>query len=139
MNFENFEVSAFFYNGNNNKNGFRRYLEIKRKNTAVTENDLNIIMMNPGSSNPKNSNLEYLNRLVEANPDTTQYQIMRVMDKCNLDFVKAINLSDIRESKSQFFYKFLETELSENYPIFSDINEDVLNNYLNPKSIFVFA
>lgn len=139
MNFENFEVSAFFYNGNNNKNGFRRYLEIKRKNTAVTENDLNIIMMNPGFSNPKNSNLEYLNRLVEANPDTTQYQIMRVMDKCNLDFVKAINLSDIRESKSQFFYKFLETELSENYPIFSDINEDVLNNYLNPKSIFVFA
>ena len=51
MNKEDFEVKALFYNFNNLK--FRRYLEIRRKDSTETENDLTVIMMNPGSSKPK--------------------------------------------------------------------------------------
>src|SRR5690554_6743756 len=98
MNKDNFEVTAYFYNSNNFK--FRRYLEIKRKNYLDDKNDLNVIMMNPGSSKPKNIdekvNFDFLNKFVVAHPDPTQFQIMKIMDNCNLNYAKIINLSDVR-------------------------------------------
>jgi|SRR5690606_26546717 len=142
MNKEDFEVLAYFYNDKGFK--YRRYLEIRRIGTFQTENDLNVIMMNPGSSKPKEINEQitddFLNKFVIAHPDPTQYQIMRVMDNCNLNFAKIVNLSDIRNGSSNSFYKMLANELKEiNHSIFNEQNSQFLINYLNPKSIFILG
>ena len=98
----------------------------KRKPDAV------FIMMNPGSSEPL---VEVNNRidaeelhelpisLVPTKPDTTQYQVMRLMHHCEWRHVRVLNLSDLRCSKSgEFFKQFkrLEEEASfDSHSIFS--------------------
>lgn len=80
----------------------------KQKPNAV------VIMMNPGSSRPL---VEVKNRvhadaihelpisLVPTKPDTTQYQVMRLMHHCKWRHVRVLNLSDLRCSKSNEFFK----------------------------------
>ncbi len=80
----------------------------KRKPDAV------FIMMNPGSSQPL---VEVNNRipaeaihelpisLVPTKPDTTQYQVMRLMHFCEWRHVRVLNLSDLRGFKSGEFFK----------------------------------
>ena len=70
--------------------------------------------MNPGSSRPL---VEVNNRirskaigdlkvsLVPTRPDTTQYQVMRLMHHRNWRHARILNLSDIRCSKSTEFFK----------------------------------
>ena len=80
----------------------------KRKPDAV------FIMMNPGSSQP----LVEVNNCIDADelhklpislvptkPDTTQYQVMRLMHYCEWRHVRVLNLSDLRCSKSVEFFK----------------------------------
>ncbi|MCX7393439.1 MAG: DUF1643 domain-containing protein [Planctomycetales bacterium] len=76
--------------------------------------DAVFIMMNPGSSKPL---VEVNNRvdvkdlsqlpisLVPTKPDTTQYQVMRMMHYCHWRHVRVLNLSDLRCSKSGEFFK----------------------------------
>jgi hypothetical protein len=52
-------------------------------------------------------------KLVATKPDTTQYQIMRLMHYCGWDHVRVLNLSDLREASSASFvkqYRSLEAE-----------------------------
>jgi len=142
MNKEDFEVTAFFYNSKNLK--FRRYLEIRRKGFLGKENDLSVIMMNPGSSKPKNIdekiNHDFLNKFVIAHPDPTQYQIMKVMNNCNLNYAKIINLSDVRNGSSKEFYNMLSNQLRNiNHSIFDKSNEKHLIDYLNVESKFILG
>ena len=98
----------------------------KRKPDAV------FIMMNPGSSRPL---VEVNNRvdadelhelpitLVPTKPDTTQYQVMRLMHHCEWRHVRVLNLSDLRCSKSgEFFRQFkgLEEVSFDSHSIFSN-------------------
>lgn len=112
------------------------------KKTAALSNqkpDAVFIMMNPGSSRP----LTYVNNrihskaihelpisLVPTKPDTTQYQVMRLMHYCEWQHVRVLNLSDLRCSKSgEFFKQFkeLEAELSfDAHSVFSDRRKDEL-------------
>ncbi|MCX7407814.1 MAG: DUF1643 domain-containing protein [Planctomycetales bacterium] len=101
--------------------------------------DAVFIMMNPGSSRPL---VEVNNRihakaihelpisLVPTKPDTTQYQVMRLMHYCEWQHVRILNLSDLRCSKSgEFFKQFkgLEEELSfDAHSVFSDRRKDEL-------------
>src|SRR5208283_821609 len=94
--------------------------------------DAVFIMMNPGSSRPL---VEVNNRtcadaihelqisLVPTKPDTTQYQVMRLMRHCEWEHVRVLNLSDLRCAKSnEFFKQFkrLEQEVSfDSHSIFS--------------------
>lgn len=112
------------------------------KKTAALSNrkpDAVFIMMNPGSSRPLT---EVNNRihskaihelpisLVPTKPDTTQYQVMRLMHYCKWQHVRILNLSDLRCSKSgEFFQQFkaLEEELSfDAHSVFSDRRKDEL-------------
>lgn len=99
----------------------------KRKPDAV------FIMMNPGSSRPLvavNNRLvasdigELSISLVPTKPDTTQYQVMRVMHYSQWHHVRVLNLSDLRCSKSgEFFkqYQRLESESQfDSHSIFSE-------------------
>ena len=94
--------------------------------------DAAIIMMNPGSSRPlievtNHVHAEAIHELpvslVPTKPDTTQYQVMRVMHYCEWRHVRVLNLSDLRCSKSgEFFNQFkrLEEEASfDSHSIFS--------------------
>ncbi|GDY11081.1 hypothetical protein LBMAG52_45690 [Planctomycetia bacterium] len=94
--------------------------------------DAVFIMMNPGSSRPL---VDVKNRiaaealhelpisLVPTKPDTTQYQVMRLMHHCEWRHVRVLNLSDLRCSKSgEFFKQFkgLEDEASfDSHSVFS--------------------
>jgi len=71
--------------------------------------DAIFIMMNPGSSRPleevdnvvSEDNINKLEiSLVPTKPDTTQYQVMRVMHYCNWNHVRVLNISDMRDPKS---------------------------------------
>lgn len=137
---EKFEVKGYFYNVDKLK--FRRYLEIKKIGTKKNKNDISIIMMNPGSSEPKNidedKNSDFLDRFVIAHPDPTQNQIMEVMENCGFEYAKIINLSDVRNGNSKLFYELLDKDLKGKvHSIFS--NEDCIKGYLNPNSAFLFA
>lgn len=79
--------------------------------------DVVVIMMNPGSSHPKDlshedEQIEYpksgasmRKELVLTQPDNTQYQIMRVAVSQGWNHIRVLNLSDLRDPKS---LKFIE-------------------------------
>lgn len=101
--------------------------------------DAVFIMMNPGSSRPL---AEVNNRihakaihelsvsLVPTKPDTTQYQVMRVMHYCEWQHVRVLNLSDLRCPQSGVFFKQfkgLEVDhLFDAHSVFSDRRADEL-------------
>lgn len=101
----------------------RSVLEITL-NTAATSPvaDAVFVMMNPGSSRPveEKNNLvrsdqvaEMTAELVPTVPDTTQYQVMRLMHYRDWQHVRVINLSDLRDPASGSFarrYVKLEKE-----------------------------
>lgn len=95
--------------------------------------DAVFIMMNPGSSKPLvevNSCIRVRAigslpiTLVPTKPDTTQYQVMRLMQLRDWSHVRVLNLSDLRCSRSvEFFTLFerLEDELNfESHSVFSE-------------------
>ena len=156
MDINNFLVKGFFYK--QDKLIFRKYLEIKRKNSNKENNDLNIIMMNPGSSKPvgikdeenEKSWDEFIDKLVDTEIDETIIQIIKLMERCKFNYAKIVNLSDIRLSKSDYFFTMIEKCLSGEcllgncnktyeHSIFSNKNKHFIKNYLNPESIFIFA
>ena len=101
--------------------------------------DAVFIMMNPGSSRPL---AEVDNRihakaihglpisLVPTKPDTTQYQVMRVMHYCEWQHVRVLNLSDLRCPQSGVFFKQFkgleEDHLFDAHSVFSDRRADEL-------------
>lgn len=78
--------------------------------------DAIFVMMNPGSSRPLEESssakrIKQTKNLVPTKPDTTQYQLMRVMASRDWGHVRVLNLSDLREPKSASFaarYKAIE-------------------------------
>ena len=112
------------------------------KKTAALSNrtpDAVFIMMNPGSSRPLAEADNHIHAkaihelsisLVLTKPDTTQYQVMRVMHYCEWRHVRVLNLSDLRCPKSGVFFKQfkgLEEEFSfDAHSVFSDRRKDEL-------------
>ena len=84
------------------------------------EPDVVVVMMNPGSSHPKD--LSYVDEVVEypraaasmrkelvlTQPDNTQYQVMRVAVHQGWKHIRVLNLSDLRDPKSGSFLQKVE-------------------------------
>lgn len=104
-----FEVKGLFYESNGYK--LRKYLDIKRVGMEINEPDLMVVMMNPGSSYPLDG-IDNNDLPSEAEPDTTQQQIMKVMDAVVLNYARVLNLSDLRTPDSSELYRFLKSEES---------------------------
>ncbi|WP_146131988.1 DUF1643 domain-containing protein [Halomonas ventosae] len=104
-----FEVAGLFYESNGYK--LRKYLDIKRVGLASNEPDLMVVMMNPGSSYPLDS-IDNNSAPSEAEPDTTQQQIMKVMNAAEFNYARILNLSDLRTPHSSELYRFLRSEES---------------------------
>lgn len=108
--------------------------------------ELLVVMMNPGSSEPrplpgdeppktyeldkKLPDLIRKNPLVPAKPDITQYQIMKLMLKFSWRHARILNLSDIRQPKSAVFLEQVATfeneYKSQLHTIFSPERQDEL-------------
>lgn len=80
--------------------------------------DLLVVMMNPGGSRPipkgftpprltGPAEVAHLRTLVPTVPDTTQYQVMKVMAARGWQHARVLNLSDLRESKSPLLFQHL--------------------------------
>jgi hypothetical protein len=104
-----FEVTGLFYESNRYK--LRKYLDIKRVDVTLNEPDLMVVMMNPGSSYPLDG-VDNSSAPSEAEPDTTQQQIMKVMDAAAFNYARILNLSDLRTPDSSELYRFLKSEES---------------------------
>jgi len=129
---QDYSVFGWFYNivTGQDKGKYRSVLEIHRKSVYPSLkpyflNKINIdllaIMMNPGGSTPKEEQDIYeinsfadlpnsyrIHKLSHANPDDTQYQLMRIMDEFkSINSLRVVNLTDIRESESNKLKKIL--------------------------------
>lgn len=106
----------------------RSTLEIVRneaKSRVDTAPDALVVMMNPGSSQPLATVPEEVDhtalaftrkKLVATKPDTTQYQLMRLMHYVGWNCVRVLNLSDLREASSASFVKqYLSLEEEHEY------------------------
>lgn len=124
-----FRVEARFYEfrGKSATYPCRDLLEIHRRRTgSAFEADAVFIMMNPGKSKPVEDvdSAELRDaKLVPTMPDSTQYQLMRLMGMQGWTRVKVLNLSDLRESASQKFFKrareFEDREGHDGHSVFS--------------------
>jgi hypothetical protein len=124
---DQFEITGFFYEINGFK--FRKYLNIIKISSTRIKPDMMVVMMNPGSSRPVDGIDNNITESI-AVPDNTQDQIMRVMLNCNFEFARILNLSDLREPKSNTFYSKID-ELKENgipHSIFDDKRENDFND-----------
>jgi hypothetical protein len=132
----------------------RSVLEVAEKSSAnkdyaeLSQRQPNavFVMMNPGSSKPLMEVDNYIHvraihnlpiSLVPTKPDTTQYQVMRLMHYRQWQHVRVLNLSDLRCSKSAEFvklYRRLEEDADfDSHSIFSAARKHELSAKL-PKS-----
>lgn len=111
----------------------REYLKINSNSLEQAKIDLLVIMMNPGSSRPldenykiKTFNVEIASELiknnnkVQAKPDNTQYQVMRIMREKGFKHALVVNLSDLREPKSKEFFKIIKGKCPSIHSLFSE-------------------
>ncbi|WP_299739131.1 hypothetical protein [uncultured Rossellomorea sp.] len=124
----------------------RNFLDIYQKGSKISSinPEAFVIMMNPGNSKPilgkkqgeSNEIPEFdinspdllfqisNNSPRKAKPDSTQYQVMRLMEHYGWRYVRVLNLSDIRNTKSREFareYKKLDNTI---HSIFLGKRED---------------
>lgn len=152
-----FEVFGHFYSVNlisGEKIDCRSVLEIVTKQEKPSDIDRLLddspdaifIMMNPGSSRPlvevnnlisEDSINQLIVSLVPTKPDTTQYQVMRVMHYCGWEHVRVLNISDMRDPKSGSFvdrYHDIENRTGFSaHSLFSDRRSDEFGRKLNRK------
>ena len=121
-----FEITGLFYEASGYK--LRKFLDIKREGSSLSEPDLMVVMMNPGSSFPLDG-IDNNSVPSEAEPDTTQHQIMKVMDAGSFDYARILNLSDLRTPDSNELYRFLKSEESNSvaHSIFNTERQEELN------------
>lgn len=152
-----YQVYGYFYNLKINQSVFkcRSILEIRTRINNCEIPDVVVIMMNPGASRPLNSDIEletftaqeYINQkrkeLVLTQPDPTQYQIMRLMELNNWNFVKVINLSDLRNGDSgkfqEEFNKAHNLDSSNPHCITNVRRQNELNEHFKSKCKIIIA
>ena len=102
------------------------------------------IMMNPGSSVPLEETSHFVSEkeigdlkisLVPTKPDTTQYQVMRIMHYCGWEHVRVLNISDLRDPKSgKFVARYQKIEDQTGYiahSLFADERTNELQKKMN--------
>lgn len=123
---EKFDILSHFYDLRVGREVFncRSSLEIvtkQNRNSSAEKADAVVIMMNPGSSVPRDKNYSPIQfslndifssnwekEIVPTRPDNAQYQIMRLMTLNDWERVKVLNLSDLRNGNSGKFSKEFE-------------------------------
>ncbi len=121
-----FKVTGFFYQLSKYK--CRKYLDIKRVGSNKRKPELMVVMMNPGSSYPLDG-IDNNTSPSQAQPDSTQAQIMKVMNAAAINYARILNLSDLRTPDSDALYKFIKSNASKSvaHSIFASSRKAELN------------
>lgn len=133
-----FKITGLFYELQGYK--FRKYLDIQKVNSSRNSPDLMVCLMNPGSSRPydgiDNNTIES-----EAIPDRTQSQVIKVLLNCGFEYARVLNLSDIREPKSNMFYKKMVELESKSiaHSIFDESRKEDFNNLWTPNIPVIYG
>jgi hypothetical protein len=106
MNKDDYSVMGIFYERGGLK--FRSCLSIMKKCSEANDSDLMVVMMNPGSSYPLNGQDDGRGEFTATQPDNTQYQIMKVMERCGFEWARVFNLSDLRTPDSSKLFTMLK-------------------------------
>ena len=133
-----FNITGYYYQVKDYN--FRKYLNIKRKGTDVKIPDLMVVMMNPGSSQPLNKQ-DNQRKETPAKPDNTQTQIMKIMQVGNFNYARVLNLSDVREPKSELLYPMLKKMEAQNinHSIFAEERKDDFNKLWIKNTSVIFG
>lgn len=124
--FMKFDVKGLFYVDEYDY-PCRKYLDITKKNIECSSPELMVIMMNPGSSTPKDG-LDNGCTLTETIPDPTQFQIMNIMENTGINFSRILNLSDLRNPNSSKFYSMIKNNRKDTkHCIFDDSRKEDLD------------
>lgn len=121
-----FKITGLYYQELGFK--FRKYLDIKKNDCDISTPDLMVMLQNRGSSRPIDG-IDYNTKESEAIPDRTQSQIMKAMLNTGFEYARVLNLSDLREPKSNEFYKKM-VELNSKgiaHSIFDENRQDDFN------------
>jgi len=112
--------------------------------------DVVVVMMNPGSSHPldpayrpwvlsSTAAIPESIEMVPAQPDVTQYQVMRLLSVQSLQHARIVNLSDLREPKSGQFLSRIQGFMGSSIPhwhsLFSQDRAAECHAKLGPKKI----
>lgn len=135
---ERFKVTGLFYE--NEGRTFRKYLDIRRTGVKTAKPELMVVMMNPGSSRPLHGNFSSPKPVLVV-PDSTQAQIMKLMESTGLNFSRILNLSDLRTPKSSELYTFLKSAESQKFDhsIFSHTRTRELKRLYHKNAISLFG
>ena len=119
----------------------RNWLDVVRRSTPQPAPEIMIIMMNPGSSGPREAAEGDAQPQRLARPDRTQLQITRLMDAIGLSHARIINLSDFRTSRSQDLVRFLASgeAATIDHSIFSPTRREELESLLVRDIPIVYA
>ena len=101
--------------------------------------------MNPGSCQPTDEAYEfpYYNAdlskipLIQAKPDPTQYQIMRLMERMKWNMIYIVNLSDLCAGNIDEFKRHLndfETSRDDSHSIFSSSREGTIKSLVSERT-----
>jgi hypothetical protein len=125
---------AYFYKSKYSKQICRKVLNLKKPDCDSKKPDLTIIMLNPGSAE---NEIKELNKLVETSLDSTLHKIYKQMEGYeNLNWVRVLNLFDVRNPKSIHFFKFLNEAKKANhnylkeYSLFSNERKSELKEFI---------
>ncbi|MBE5936232.1 MAG: DUF1643 domain-containing protein [Lachnospiraceae bacterium] len=137
---DTYMVVAKFYEDNK----YRLYADILKKNVKDKNYNKNvkidayIVMINPGKCSPIKSEKIFNNdEEVEAKADQTQLCVMRLMDNCNFQRVRILNLYDIVEPNLLKAIQAMKGKEGDEYCIFS--NKVKLENYIEKDAVFILA
>lgn len=141
-----FKVNAKFYHTEVNGEKFlmRREARISRVGTTHTQIDAVVVMVNPGSCQPSESldftSLEKM-KMIPAQSDPTQYQLMRLMERMEWNELNIVNLSDICEGNLNNFWAIERKFKSAGIPhsIFQDDNAVERNELMANAEHLIFA
>jgi hypothetical protein len=131
----------------------RSILEIVKKDIAVDNRkplDAVVVMMNPGSSKPLDKDYKpgvfsldeiyspgWIKDIIPTRPDNAQYQMMRLMEFKKWQYVRVLNLSDLRNGNSGKFYddfsRVAKIDTTNPHSIFHHKRKKELKKCLNVK------
>lgn len=124
----NYSAKALFYCTNKedfDKGDFkyRKHLDITSNEIDSSKPELMIIMMNPGSAEPIDNDIEYpipkdpFAKYASVKIDKTIQEIIKVMEELKIKHVRIVNLSDCRQAKSDKFMELVNKGTYDNREI----------------------
>lgn len=126
-----------------NGSTYRRFADIVRKNHEEDSIDAYLIMINPGSCHKKSDDNPVLSTqfykgfdVVEAISDPAQKCVMALMDACELNKIRILNLFDLAEGNLD---KALKNKCDEADSIFSEKRKKERLKYMPSDAICIAA